>query len=285
MMQVKCDGAPSLAAMRDGKMGALFDVDRGSGFLRWMLLLFIVMAIAILSAPAMASAKSTAALVQVEIAVSEPEAVKIFSLKDPKRVVLDIGGKVQGVNAADVSPLISDIRMARKPYGTRVVFDLAQPATLIEAKYNHDGSALVVWLVPSANSIFDAQRNAPFILEPNGKALNLAAKSFAIGGNKNMELHPVGNASAILKQLFGIRPTSSYRAPDHPLSLANPNSYHTRTRAAVDVRPIPGMSFEDFVDRFRKEGFGIIEAINEVGAGRSAHATGDHWHIVLGEWR
>jgi endonuclease YncB( thermonuclease family) len=48
----------------------------------------------------------------------------------------------------------------------------------------------------------------------------------------------------------------------------------------LDVRPIPGMKFEDFVDGFRQKGFGVVQALNEV-AHPSAHATGPHWHIVL----
>lgn len=262
-------------------------VARRRGLLPRMIALAAAMAASIGFIAAPAAAQSTAALVQVEIALDRAHPVKIFSLNDPKRVVVDISGAVRGVNSDDVSPLIADIRTASKPYGTRVVFDLAQPATMIEAKYKDDGSALILWLVPAANSIFEAQRSAPIFLEPSGGHPVMVATpaGLAPGRNRLTELHPVGDASAILRQLFGVRPTSAYRPANHPLSLKNPRSYHTQTRAAVDVRPIPGVSFGEFVDRFRGAGFEIIEALNEVGAGRSAHATGDHWHIVLGEWR
>ncbi|MEO7465780.1 MAG: hypothetical protein ABIV36_02075, partial [Sphingobium limneticum] len=77
--------------------------------------------------------------------------------------------------------------------------------------------------------------------------------------------------------------TSTYRAPDHPLSKANPKSWHTKSHAAVDVKPIAGMTFDQYVQQVEGAGYTVLEAINEVGAGRSKHATGDHWHIVLGK--
>lgn len=95
---------------------------------------------------------------------------------------------------------------------------------------------------------------------------------------------PVKDGAAVVKALYPqARQTSNYRAADHPLSKANPRSWHTKTHAAVDVAPIGGMTFEDYVKGYEEAGYTILEAKNEVGSGRSAHATGDHWHIVLGE--
>lgn len=94
----------------------------------------------------------------------------------------------------------------------------------------------------------------------------------------------VSDGGAIVRSLFPqARVTSTYRAPDHPLSKANPKSWHTKSHAAVDVAPIKGMTFAQYVQSFEKAGFRVLEAKNEVGEGRSAHATGDHWHIVLGK--
>lgn len=96
---------------------------------------------------------------------------------------------------------------------------------------------------------------------------------------------PVGEGVAVaaVKELFpGVRVTSNYRGPDHALSRKNPRSYHARTHAAVDVAPIPGVTFDEFVNRLRGAGYTILEAINETGKGRTRHATGDHWHVVLG---
>ena len=87
------------------------------------------------------------------------------------------------------------------------------------------------------------------------------------------------------RQLFpNARVTSGYRPPDHPLSKANPKSWHTRSRAAVDVAPIQGMTFNDYLNRYRNAGYGIIESRDEV-ANPSRHATGPHWHAVIGRKR
>lgn len=95
---------------------------------------------------------------------------------------------------------------------------------------------------------------------------------------------PVADGRAVTESLFpGVRVTSNYRDPNDPLSKANPKSWHTKSRGAVDVAPIKGMTFEQYVQRYRDAGYSIIEAKNEVGAGRSAWATGDHWHVVIGK--
>lgn len=94
---------------------------------------------------------------------------------------------------------------------------------------------------------------------------------------------PVSNGVSALSDLLpGARVTSGYRSPSHPLSRANPNSWHTRSHGAVDIAPIPGMTFEQAKARLSSR-YGLIEALNETGKGRSRHATGDHWHFVLGE--
>lgn len=96
---------------------------------------------------------------------------------------------------------------------------------------------------------------------------------------------PVSDGGAIVRSIFGdkARITSGYRGPDHPLSKKNPNSWHAKSRAAVDMAPIPGMSFAEAKAAIEAQGFTLIEAINEVGKGRTKHATGDHWHFVIGK--
>lgn len=95
---------------------------------------------------------------------------------------------------------------------------------------------------------------------------------------------PVANGGDVIKALFPkANVTSTYRPSDHPLSKANPRSWHTKSHAAVDVAPIKGMTFEQYVKGVEDAGYTVLEAKNEVGSGRSAHATGDHWHIVLGK--
>lgn len=94
---------------------------------------------------------------------------------------------------------------------------------------------------------------------------------------------PSSNGAGVVQGLFpNARVTSGYRGPNHPLSKANPRSYHARTHGAVDVAPIPGMTFDQYVSRIRQAGHKIIEARDEVN-NPSSHATGPHWHVVIGE--
>lgn len=95
---------------------------------------------------------------------------------------------------------------------------------------------------------------------------------------------PIGNAAAAVTALYPMAKITEWqRDPNSKLGKANPSSWHNHSRAAVDVRPIPGMSFQTFVGGLKSAGYKIIEGLNEVGAGRSKHATGDHWHVVLGK--
>lgn len=108
----------------------------------------------------------------------------------------------------------------------------------------------------------------------------------AIGGEpgKGGSGTPVADGGAVIKVLFPqARITSTYRSKDHPLTKANPGTWHNKSKAAVDTAPIPGMTFDQYVKGVEGAGYTVIEAINETGKGRSKHATGDHWHIVLGE--
>lgn len=94
---------------------------------------------------------------------------------------------------------------------------------------------------------------------------------------------PVNNGVGIIKKLFPkAHITSHYRGPNHPLSKKNPRSYHARTRAAVDMRAIPGMTFDQAKRAIEDAGYGLIEDIDEYKK-PSAHATGGHWHFVIGE--
>lgn len=93
---------------------------------------------------------------------------------------------------------------------------------------------------------------------------------------------PVDNARDIVKETYpSAQITDWVRDPNSPLGRKNPDSWHNNSRAAVDTRRIPGMSFEEYVDGFRKKGYSILEARDEY-TNPSAHATGPHWHTVLG---
>lgn len=78
------------------------------------------------------------------------------------------------------------------------------------------------------------------------------------------------------------RITSGYRGPDHPLSKANPRSFHTRTRAAVDIAPMPGMTFEQAKARLEAAGYYVHPDSRDEVNNPSGHATGPHWHFVIG---
>lgn len=94
----------------------------------------------------------------------------------------------------------------------------------------------------------------------------------------------MSDAVNIVKALFPTaRVTSTKRSPTSKLGMANPRSYHNIGRA-IDIAPIPGVKFKDYLtsvkSAFKDAGIEIAEAIEEVGKGRSKHATGDHWHIA-----
>lgn len=75
--------------------------------------------------------------------------------------------------------------------------------------------------------------------------------------------------------------TDDVRDPNSTLGKENPNSNHVKTQNAVDVEPIDGMSFNDFIAKLHDNGHQIIEAIDEVNH-PSKYATGPHWHVVVG---
>lgn len=94
---------------------------------------------------------------------------------------------------------------------------------------------------------------------------------------------PTGNARAAITSLFPqVEITDWKRDPNSPLGLANPGSYHNSTEGALDVRPIPGMTFEQYVSKIKDAGYPIIEARDEV-KNPTKHATGPHWHVVVGQ--
>lgn len=69
--------------------------------------------------------------------------------------------------------------------------------------------------------------------------------------------------------------TSGYRTPERNRQVRGaPNSYHIRGEGqAVDIRPIPGMTFQQFRQQLIDRGLPITELINE----------GDHWHWAFGQ--
>jgi len=94
----------------------------------------------------------------------------------------------------------------------------------------------------------------------------------------------MSDAVNLVKSLFPTaRVTSTRRSPTSVLGRKNPRSYHNIGRA-IDIAPIPGVTFKDYLSSvrgaFKDAGIDIVEALEEVGKGRSKYATGDHWHIA-----
>lgn len=89
---------------------------------------------------------------------------------------------------------------------------------------------------------------------------------------------------AILSLFPSAYVTDWKRDPNSNLGRANTTSFHNRrdSAGAVDIRRIPGMSFNDYVSKIREAGYPIIEARDEY-ANPSPHATGPHWHVTIGE--
>lgn len=89
---------------------------------------------------------------------------------------------------------------------------------------------------------------------------------------------------AILSLFPSAYVTDWKRDPNSNLGRANTTSFHNRrdSAGAVDIRRIPGMSFNDYISKIREAGYPIIEARDEY-ANPSPHATGPHWHVTIGE--
>ncbi len=139
---------------------------------------------------------------------------------------------------------------------------------------------------PPKEAIEDLRRNpksAPQFDEIFGQGA--AAK--ALGGassNASGGFRPVNDGVGALKRVFpNARVTSGYRDANHPLSKKNPDSFHTRTRAAADMVPIPGMTFQQAKAKFEAAGYYVHPDSRDEVNNPSNHATGPHWHFVLGE--
>lgn len=96
-----------------------------------------------------------------------------------------------------------------------------------------------------------------------------------------LRLVTFADGKVVIGKLFpNARITSGYRGPNDPLSKKNPRSYH-RTPGAVDIAPIAGMTFKEYISDIKNAGYKIIEARDEV-KNPSKYATGPHWHVVIG---
>jgi hypothetical protein len=95
--------------------------------------------------------------------------------------------------------------------------------------------------------------------------------------------NPSSDGGSVVRTLFpNARITDTRRSASSRLGRANPRSWHVRSGGAVDIAPIPGMTFNEYVSRIRAAGYPVIESRDEVN-NPSSHATGPHWHVVIGQ--
>jgi hypothetical protein len=93
----------------------------------------------------------------------------------------------------------------------------------------------------------------------------------------------VANGRAAALSVYpSLQITQNVRDPNSALGRANPNSWHNRSHGAIDSRRVKGLSFDQYIDGYKQAGYEIIEARDEY-KNPSGHATGPHWHVVLGE--
>ena len=117
---------------------------------------------------------------------------------------------------------------------------------------------------------------------PNDKANWV--KAGGASSNTGGGFRPVSNGAGVIQSVLpNATITSGYRGPNHPLSKKNPESFHTKTRAAADIAPIPGMTFQQVKAKLEAAGYYVHPDSRDEVKNPSSHATGPHWHFVIGE--
>lgn len=139
----------------------------------------------------------------------------------------------------------------------------ADPNKPPDVEVDPESGKMVVNIVGEANA---ADNSAPEASAPAPKP----------GDDPNV---PFGRA--VISSIYpGAHITEDVRDPNSKLGKENPNSEHIKTQNAVDVRPIPGMTFKDFIDGIHAKGYTVIESRDEV-HDPVKWATGPHWHVVV----
>ncbi|ARU00515.1 N-acetylmuramoyl-L-alanine amidase [Yoonia vestfoldensis] len=117
--------------------------------------------------------------VQITLGLSDIVPYRIFTLDDPRRLVLDFQGLDSGgINAQAINTArrVTDIRFGPyRPGWTRMVLDLAEPLTLAEAEMTRDGQTawLHLRLTRTSPADFAAAAGAP--PDPGWDALSAQA--------------------------------------------------------------------------------------------------------------
>jgi hypothetical protein len=96
-----------------------------------------------------------------------------------------------------------------------------------------------------------------------------------------IEIPEFSNGAEVVSFLWPeARITDHLRDPSSPLGRKNPFSAHINSVNAVDVAPIEGVSFQEFVQSFEDAGF-LVKYARDEANNPTGHATGPHWHIEL----
>lgn len=104
-------------------------------------------------------------------------------------------------------------------------------------------------------------------------------------GNAGGSFRPVSNGVSVMKQLFPTATvTSGYRPAGTKLAggKTHDKSWHTQSHAAVDIAPIPGMSFGQVKAQLEAAGYVVHPDSRDEVANPSQWSTGPHWHFVIG---
>lgn len=102
-----------------------------------------------------------------------------------------------------------------------------------------------------------------------------------------LAMNGLSSLLATIQKLYPqARVTSGYRGPNNPLTQAHPGSFHAQGNpedpGAVDVAPIPGVDFNQYVNSIKRAGVPVAQAFDEQKHPFS-WTTGPNWHIGQGQ--
>lgn len=133
---------------------------------------------------------------------------------------------------------------------------------------------------PLSNTAIAATKSSPVLIRVSSGGEYSPRRGWYKGSGT-----PVSNAKTIVQQMFPNARITSHTRKAGKAGKAGGKSWHVKSGAAVDIAPIKGMSFDQWLQYFRNAGYTIIEAIDEtIPANRKiTGGTGPHWHVVLGK--
>jgi hypothetical protein len=118
---------------------------------------------------------------------------------------------------------------------------------------------------------------------PRGAATKILPKGWRASDAANIT--PETNAKSVAEKLFPGANVTSWKRKAGQAGKAGDKSWHVKSGAAIDVAPIKGMTFDQYVQRYRDAGYNVIEWIDETdpATAKQTGSTGPHWHVVLGK--